>query len=168
MLLSAKDAAAFLGVKESTLAILRSKGTGVPFIRKGASIFYKQVDLERHQIIKTQARQYGNATRQSYQIRAIKNGEIYGIYNRRGVSLEHAVRILAQYPSLEGCSFELVQPPKVQPNQIERFRKEIEKVKPAMKEAIRKTIEGPTAAAKQSGSNQFNKIINKAITKAFS
>lgn len=43
--LDAKNAALYLGLKEKTLAMMRSRGTGPAFIKKG-KIFYFQSDLD--------------------------------------------------------------------------------------------------------------------------
>ncbi len=40
-----KDAAAYLGLAEKTLAMMRSKGTGPPFVKRG-KVFYFVDDLD--------------------------------------------------------------------------------------------------------------------------
>ena len=168
MLVGTKEAAAVLGVQETTLAILRSKGAGAPYTRKGSQVFYNRCDLDSYHQIKTLAHRHGSAPRRLYKIRVTgKDGELQSVQTRRGVNLEHAVEMLALYPSMSGCSFEEVPTPTATPNQLERLRMEIERQKPAMVEALRKTLDGVSAAQKQAGSNRFDKLIAKAIEKAF-
>lgn len=168
MLVGTKDAAAFLGIQETTLAILRSKGAGAPFTRKGSQVFYDTKDLESYHKIKSLAQRHGNTARHLYRIKVTaRDGELQSIQTRRGVNLAHAVEVLSLYPSMSGCAFEEVQTPAAMPNQIERFRIEIDKNKPAMVEALKKSLTGANAAQKQAGSNRFDKLIAKAIEKAF-
>ena len=167
MLVNTDKAADILGVQAATLTMLRSRGTGAPFIRDGHKVLYDTEDLEAYEAIKFAAHQGGNTYRNKYMIEIRKNGELVSILKRKAASLAHAVTELSLYPSLKDCEFVEVQAPKATPGQIERLRCELAANMPEFKKAFLAMLTGKSVAAKQAGQNKFNRLVDKSIKRAF-
>lgn len=166
MLINTEEAAKRLGVNPETLAILRSRGGGVPYVKQGRAVMYETEDLDEYPVIKFAAQKNGNAYGRTYLIKVTKAGALHSILKRKAASLPHALAELSLYPSLKGCEFEDVTTPEVKPGAKERIINELTAAKGEIKEAFFTMLTGETSAKKQAAQRKYERIIDRSINKA--
>lgn len=166
MLVDTQKAAEILGVKASSLAVLRSRGTGAPYVVNGRSVFYDTADLKEYQFVKFATVKNSSNYRKTYLIRITKGGTVLSVLKRKSESLPLALAELRLYPSLNGCDFEDITTPVVKPGEKERILMELMAVEGEIENAFREKLLGKTSAAKQAARRMFERIIDRAIDKA--
>lgn len=167
MLVDTQKAAEMLGVKASSLAVLRSRGTGAPYVVNGRAVFYDTADLKEYKFVKFATAKNSSNYRKTYLIRITKGGEVQGVLKRKAESLPHALAELSLYPSMKGCEFEDITAPVIKPGIRDRVIEEVTAIKPELKKAMLAVVGGNNSAAKQAGQRKFERLIDTAIKKAF-
>lgn len=162
-MLTAQQAADALGVTYASLSVTRSRGTGCPFYKQGNVVAYDPRDIEAH---RTLGPERGTAPRRMFAIKVYRAGALVGIQYRAAESLQKAAERLRLYPSFAGCTFKEVLEADIQPGERERLFIEFDRHTPQMREAFLNAVNGPTANARQAGTNAAKRIFRQIVKEA--
>lgn len=165
MLIDTQKAAEYLGRNIDAMTVLRSRGTGCPYVRGERGVLYDTRDLDVYRRV-SRSNVRGPAAVRVYSLQVFRDGELLTVIKRRGQSLAAVVEQLMLFPSFQGCSVKESPSAKVSPSLGDKLRAEFAAVKSELKAAFMQSATGSTPGRCRAGDIKADRLIDRAIRKA--